>query len=381
MSEYQYYEFAALDQPLSKEQQAQLRARSSRAVITASSFTNEYHWGDFKGDADEWMTHYFDAHVYSANWGQCDFMLSLPQDALGKSALAGFSGASFAATARAGRWIVRWSLDGDDGDVDERFNQEDGSGWMARLLPLREELLRGDLRPLYLGWLARVCSCELDDDALEPPPPPGLNALTPAQAALVEFLLIDPDLLAVAASASSEPAPRAEADAARAWSEQLPVPELRAAMRELAAGQGATMERRLRGQYAAWRRAQASPAAESARRTVAELEAGRGAAEALRLEHERQQRQARETKRRAERSRHLAVVAAQADAIWSKVDLTLQGGTGGAYAAAMAALAELAEALAEQGRDAEFRRSLLRLQAAHGKRPAWVARLEKAGWL
>lgn len=48
MSEYQYYEFQALDRPLTKEQISGLRAYSSRARINPSSFVNVYNWGDFK---------------------------------------------------------------------------------------------------------------------------------------------------------------------------------------------------------------------------------------------------------------------------------------------------------------------------------------------
>jgi hypothetical protein len=36
MSEYQYYEFLALDRPLTEEQLTELRSLSSRAEITAS---------------------------------------------------------------------------------------------------------------------------------------------------------------------------------------------------------------------------------------------------------------------------------------------------------------------------------------------------------
>ncbi|MFB7630539.1 hypothetical protein ACFC0M_06265 [Streptomyces sp. NPDC056149] len=42
MSEYQYYEFQALDRPLSHAEQDQLRSISTRARITATSFTNTY---------------------------------------------------------------------------------------------------------------------------------------------------------------------------------------------------------------------------------------------------------------------------------------------------------------------------------------------------
>jgi hypothetical protein len=44
MSEYQYYEFLALDKPLTTEQREELRRLSTRAEISATRFSNEYHW-------------------------------------------------------------------------------------------------------------------------------------------------------------------------------------------------------------------------------------------------------------------------------------------------------------------------------------------------
>lgn len=52
MSEYQYYAFQAIDRPLDKAAQMDLRDLSSRARITATSFTNSWQGGDFKGDLD-----------------------------------------------------------------------------------------------------------------------------------------------------------------------------------------------------------------------------------------------------------------------------------------------------------------------------------------
>jgi hypothetical protein len=69
-------------------------------------------------------------------------------------------------------WIIDWSLD--EGQDYERFSMETGQGWMGRLMPLRDELLRGDLRPLYLGWLAGVSAGEVGDNAVEPEVPPGM---------------------------------------------------------------------------------------------------------------------------------------------------------------------------------------------------------------
>src|SRR6266702_8165008 len=79
MSEYQYYEFQAVDRPLSAEQMTRLRSLSSRATITPTRFTNFYTWGDFKGDPTVMMEQYFDAFVYIANWGTHELMLRLPR--------------------------------------------------------------------------------------------------------------------------------------------------------------------------------------------------------------------------------------------------------------------------------------------------------------
>ena len=68
MSEYQYFEFQAIDRPLTVDEMSELRSYSTRARITPTSFVNEYSWGDFKGDEDAWMEKYFDAFLYLANW-------------------------------------------------------------------------------------------------------------------------------------------------------------------------------------------------------------------------------------------------------------------------------------------------------------------------
>jgi hypothetical protein len=85
VSEYQYYEFLALDRPLSTAEQAEVRQLSTRARITATSFTNEYHWGDFRGSPDELMRRYYDAHLYFANWGTHRVMFRLPRAALARA--------------------------------------------------------------------------------------------------------------------------------------------------------------------------------------------------------------------------------------------------------------------------------------------------------
>jgi len=78
MSEYQYYEFVVIDEPLTPKQMSERRACASRASITPTRFVNDYQWGDLKGDPADWMRRHFDAHVYVANWCTCLLCLRVP---------------------------------------------------------------------------------------------------------------------------------------------------------------------------------------------------------------------------------------------------------------------------------------------------------------
>jgi len=68
MSEYQYYEFLAIDEPLDEAAQKAVRALSSRAEISSTSFVNTYNYGDFRGNPAELTHKYYDAFPYLANW-------------------------------------------------------------------------------------------------------------------------------------------------------------------------------------------------------------------------------------------------------------------------------------------------------------------------
>ena len=85
MSEYQYYEFQAIDRPLDVADREALRALSTRARITATSFTNHYEWGDFKGDPQTLMERWFDLHLYFTNCGTRRLMMRLPKQLVQQS--------------------------------------------------------------------------------------------------------------------------------------------------------------------------------------------------------------------------------------------------------------------------------------------------------
>ena len=169
MSEYHYYEFQAIDRALTEHEMGELRSWSRRARITATSFVNEYSWGNFKGDED------VDGEVLRR--------VPLPRqlgDAHRQAAAPG--AAADAATAR------QYCRQERTRASEKRKNHPDipvpeggrglgrGRGELSSLVSVRSELARGDQRALYLGWLLCAQNGELDDDELEPSGPPALGS-------------------------------------------------------------------------------------------------------------------------------------------------------------------------------------------------------------
>jgi len=187
VSEYQYYEFRAIDRPPTTKEMAELRSYSSRARITPTSFTNDYAWGSFKGNNDVWMEKYFDAFLYLANWGSHVLKLRLPSKLLNPETARQYFGGESASVHEVADKVIL-SLVSED---EEGGEWVEGEGQLSSLISVRSELVRGDLRVLYLGWLLRVQTGELDDNDLEPPVPPGLGQLSASLGNLAEFLRID----------------------------------------------------------------------------------------------------------------------------------------------------------------------------------------------
>ena len=174
MSEYQYYEFLALDRPLTAEQRAELRAISTRAEITATRFVNEYQWGDLKGDPRKMMERYFDAFLYLANWGTRRLIFRLPRGVLDAEAAGQYCYSDTASITETGSHLILSLFV--DREPDDYWDEPGGQ--LAAMVQARAELAAGDLRLLYLAWLLALQWDEVDDEDTEPPVPAGLENLS-----------------------------------------------------------------------------------------------------------------------------------------------------------------------------------------------------------
>ncbi|MBM4094013.1 MAG: hypothetical protein FJ276_32090 [Planctomycetes bacterium] len=222
MSEYQYYEFQAVDRPLTAKEMSELRSYSTRARITPTSFVNDYSFGSFKGNEDAWVEKYFDAFLYLANWGTHVLKLRLSSRLLDAATAKTYCGGDSAFVREKDDKIILSFVSEDE----EGGDWVEGEGHLSSLISVRAELARGDLRTLYLGWLLRAQSGELDDDDAEPPVPPGLGQLSASLGSLAEFLRIDGDLLHVAAEASPPMGDTGlDRNEVRVWVGKLPTKE------------------------------------------------------------------------------------------------------------------------------------------------------------
>jgi len=221
MSEYQCYEFVALDRQLTSKEMAELRAISTRADISPTRFWNEYHWGNLKADPAKLVARYFDAHLYFANWGTRRFMLRFPARSVDVAALKPYFIGDRAKLTKAGAFVVLdfWSDDEERGDEEEWFE----GGRLAALTPLRVQILQGNFSGAYVAWLSSVQSGDVSNNIREPPVPSGLANPAAPIATLAELLRVDRDLLAAAAEASAAPA--GDSKDLRAWVKARPIAE------------------------------------------------------------------------------------------------------------------------------------------------------------
>jgi hypothetical protein len=336
LSEYQYYEFVAVDRPLDASELGALRGLSTRAHITSTSFVNTYEWGNFRGDPRVLVERYFDAFLYLANWGTRELIFRFPARLIDVDTAQRYCVGDTVSAWRHGENLIVAAMSEDE-EADFEWG---GDGVLATILPVRAELLAGDERALYLLWLLSVQVEEVDDDAAEPAVPERLDRLTGAQTALAEFLRIDSDLLEVAASGSSPTSAGRLPDVAD-WVERLHGPERDGLLVALIEGNDPHL------QAATLRRVRSDTGERVGVRTAGQLRiaaaARRGDRE--RAERERRERAAAERARRAElaRQKRLAVLTADVEQAWQRVAMRIAEKKPSGYDLAVDLLADLRE--------------------------------------
>lgn len=381
MSEYQYYEFQAIDRPLTEKEMRELRTYSTRARITPTSFINDYSYGNFRGDEDTWMEKYFDAFLYVANWGTRVLKLRLPSRLLElETARLYCPGKRKFPREKNGKVILTFVSDKEGGG-----EWVEGEGWLSSLISVRAELLRGDKRSLYLGWLLCAQSDELDDEDVEPPVPPGLGQLSASLESLVEFLRIDTDLLLVAARASQPMVDvRENQEEIRKWVGKLQADEKDAVLTRLIAGEDLSPATELFRRFMRESdQENQGPSEQSRRRSVSKLlrSAEKHAQERRQLAAKKaaEEKARREREAAILRAKHLDKIAGREPELWNQVENLISTKQPKSYDGAVKLLVDLCDLASRKDKTNEFQARLDAIRVAHVRKPSLIERLRKVG--
>ena len=380
MSEYQRYEFMAVDRPLTAGQLEEVEDLSSHIEASATHAVIEYNWGDFKYDPIKVLREYFDGFLYWANWGSPRLAFRFPHGILPPNLIEDYDFDDFVTFTKNKDYDILDIHFAEMEAPDEWINYE-----LSPLIGLREELMEGDLRGLYIAWLAAQDfiagyeDYEEDEEDEEEeggeedyeigiPVPPGFDRLTAAQQALAELLRVPEELLAAVARHSEGAAPSNEDDLV-GWLKLLSAERrddylLRLARSEPGLGRKLLYELRELGRG----KSVVTPA--TGKRIpyatlVAESKEVKG-----QLERERREQE------RLARLRHLQEVHDHQEDYWRRAEQGAQRGVASGYDEALQSLIELRDAAEQFDESQEFQACFIVWIRSHLRRPALLKRLQ-----
>ncbi len=375
MSEYQYVAFRAIDRPVSAKNLEYMRRQSSRAEVTARSFENEYHYGDFGGDALEMLRRGYDIHLHYANFGIRKLLIrfphGLPDDDAAKPYFAD-SMLRYEKDKQGQGGILCIQPYHEPGDLEDLWEMDE---MIDKLEPLRAEILDGDLRPLYLAHLAMACDGEHDpEQTKESPVPAGLEKPTPAQLALMELYGLSDAFIAAAAQDSPRLAGQIDLRSQHAdWLQRQSQADKDAWLAQLMADPQSSVSTEIQAAFRKNRKTPAWPTIHRGR-TIAELQAA--AAEV-------QQKADRKSAEKAARqkAKRLADMAADPQRTLHETESLVKQRTGEAYRQIGELLAELRDSLINTDRAGLAEKQAQKLKREHPTLKLLNSELRRAGFL
>jgi hypothetical protein len=293
-------------------------------------------------------------------------------------------------------FVVSFTQHSDYDILDIRFGElQAPDRWteyeLGSLMPIRDELMEGDLRALYIVWLAsermqgRYYEDEEDEDFSDeeedeefsdeeedeelsvPAVPPALGTLTAAQQALAELLQVPQELL-VAAARHSQAAVSSPKDDFVAWIELLPQHRrtdylVRLAHNEPGLSRQLVKELRELGRG----KTTAPPLGEHVTYSTLLAES-----QVIKAQLERERRE----QEQLARQRHLQEIHDHQEEYWRQVDQAVSRTTGPGYDEALQVLTELREAADHFKESQQFQARFRTWVPPHLRRPAFVKRLQ-----
>ena len=369
MSEYQYYESQTIDRPLSPiEKDAVSGLSSHMETVTSTQAIVTYSWGDFKHNPRQVLLEYFDAHLYMANWGTRRLLFRFPKSVLDPQAIQPYCREGILTLELEGNYyILEFSLNDEEPD----YEWLEGEGMLGKLTPIREQIMQGDYRALYLSWLKAVSieDREEDNTEIEPPVPAGLAKLNSSHQAFIELFELDPHLVKAAAKASPPLQPKSNAPLVQALT-QLSREECENFLRQV-------LNNEPQVRMALQKRLEQLAGTEPVSAGKSQRRAGNLFKEAERLEREALQQQEAEAEQR--RIQELLDLAGREEATWRWIESLIGQKQAGPYDKATKLLVDLRDLAIYQNQLPKFQKSLLVIREKYSNRPTLMERFSRAG--
>ncbi len=374
MSEYQRYEFMTSDRPLTRAQLDAVNDLSSHIEASSTHAIIEYHWGDFKHDPIKVLQEFFDGFLYWANWGSPELAFRFPHGILPADLIDDYDFDDLVTFT----WHKEYDI------LDIHFGEMEGSDeWidydLGSLIPIRDELMEGDLRALYIAWLASQDMMygyeeedqeEEDYEIIVPPVPPAFGKLTEAQKALAELLQVSEELLVAAARHSIGSMSSTKKDDFAAWVKVLPADRKNEYLLRLAhnePGLSHLFVRELREQNRDKDRVRPS----TGERVAYDTLVSESKTIKARREHEKRERE------RAEHLRRLQNIYDHQEQYWQEINQAVEHTVGARYDDAVRNLVDLREAADQFNERRKFQERFRVWVQSYLRRPGLIKRLQQ----
>src|SRR6266480_2591777 len=373
MSEYQRYEFMTIDRPLTRAQLDAVNELSSHIEASSTHALIEYHWSNFKHEPIKVLREFFDGFLYWAKWGSPELAFRFPHGLLPANLIEDYDFDDFVTFTRYKEYDILDIHFGEMGGPDEWIEHELGS-----LMPIRDELMEGDLRALYIAWLASQCMMygykedqeEEDYEIIAPPVPPAFGKLTEAQQALAQLLQVPRDLLLAASRHSTGTMSSTQKDDFATWIELLPADRKNEYLLRLAhnePGLSRLFVRELRELNRDKDRVK-PPTGE--RVTYATLNSE---SKTIQAQREREMRE----REQAERLRRLQYIHDHQEQYWFQINQAVEHTVGARYDDAVRDLVDLREAANQFNETQEFQERFRTWVQSYRRRPGLIDRLRR----
>jgi hypothetical protein len=188
---FHYVEGDVVDRTLDEGTQSILRMLPGQPTVTSTGFAASVDWEDRTREMDAFVERTFDAWLYFDNDGPREVGFRVPKKVLPVRVVRPHCRPSapsgLAAETREDDLLLRFRFHAEDSFT----LGETAEGWLHHILPVREELLSGNMDALELGRLIGKYGYQVDGE----PDLPAEYGLSKASRILAAYLLIDPPVL------------------------------------------------------------------------------------------------------------------------------------------------------------------------------------------